>query len=220
MHIAITADGAERGMGDRLRRRSDVGRPADPCSQRDRRIYARMPRSGNRHEHAESPCHAGCCNIIEQRGGPQFLRSDNGPEVTSRHYLAWCGDRRIGTIHIQPGKPVQNGHVESFNGRFRDECLNTSWFRNLCEARRRIHAWQTEYNHERPHSALAWRTPAEFASQWAKAASPSTDPNTTPWATSKGQALRAPAAALTRCPRSEKHISQEGDAANYAANVV
>ena len=65
--------------------------------------------------------------------------------------------------YIQPGKPVQNGHVESFNGRFRDECLNTNWFVNLTDARRKIEAWRKEYNEERPHSSLAYRTPKEFA---------------------------------------------------------
>lgn len=70
-------------------------------------------------------------NLIDRRGPPRFLRSDDGPEVSSRHYMAWCIERSIGTIHIQPGKPTQNGHVESFHGRFRDECLNASWFWNL-----------------------------------------------------------------------------------------
>ena len=65
--------------------------------------------------------------------------------------------------YIQPGKPVQNGHVESFNGRFRDECLNTNWFVNLADARRKIETWRKEYNEERPHSSLGYRTPEEFA---------------------------------------------------------
>ena len=63
--------------------------------------------------------------VIEERGAPGSLRCDNGPEFTSGHFEEWCGDRSITLIHIQPGKPVQNGHVESFNGRFRDECLKT-----------------------------------------------------------------------------------------------
>jgi putative transposase len=136
--------------------------------------------------------------IIDQRGAPQFLRSDNGPEVSSRHYLAWCVERSIGTIHIQPGKPTQNGHVESFHGRFRDECLNTSWFWNLWDARRKIASWRIEYNQQRPHSSLGYRTPEEFARDWAQAASPSACRNTTPPEPPQGQALRAPAAALTR----------------------
>ena len=79
--------------------------------------------------------------VIEERGAPGALRCDNGPEFTSGYFEEWCGDRRIALIHIQPGKPVQNGHVESFNGRFRDECLNMNWFINLSDARRKIEAW-------------------------------------------------------------------------------
>jgi putative transposase len=103
--------------------------------------------------------------VMEQRGLPESIRCDNGPELTSRHFLAWCEERRIQLIHIQPGRPMQNGHVESFNGRFRDECLNANWFRNLEDARNKISAWQNEYNSERPHSSLGYRTPNQFAAQ-------------------------------------------------------
>lgn len=75
---------------------------------------------------------------MEQRGTPEGIRRDNGPELTSRHYL----ERKISTIHIEPGKPMQNGHVESFHGRLRDECLNANWFWNLLDARRKIGAWR------------------------------------------------------------------------------
>ena len=101
--------------------------------------------------------------IIAERGQPQAIRCDNGPELTSRHFLAWCIERKIELAHIQPGKPTQNGHVESFNGRLREECLNVSWFQNLFDARRKIAAWRKEYNEERPHSSLDYRTPQEFA---------------------------------------------------------
>ena len=101
--------------------------------------------------------------IIAVRGKPKSLRCDNGPEFTSRHFLAWCEEQGITVIHIQPGKPMQNGHVESFNGRFRDECLNANWFVNLADAKRKIESWRIEYNAERPHSSLAYRTPEEFA---------------------------------------------------------
>jgi putative transposase len=101
--------------------------------------------------------------IIERRGQPQTIKCDNGPELTSRHFLSWCEERRIQLIHIQPGKPSQNGHVESFNGRFRDECLNASWFHNLTDARTKITKWKGEYNGDRPHSSLGYRTPNEFA---------------------------------------------------------
>lgn len=101
--------------------------------------------------------------IVAERGQPQAIRCDNGPELTSRHFLAWCVERQIELIHIQPGKPTQNPHVESFHGRLRDECLAISWFHNLFDARRKIAAWQKEYNEERPHSSLGYRTPKEFA---------------------------------------------------------
>ena len=101
--------------------------------------------------------------IIAERGRPQAVRSDNGPEFTSRHFLAWYLEKKIELVHIEPGKPVQNAHVESFHGKSRDECLNASWFANLFDARRKIAAWRKEYNEERPHSSLGYRTPAEFA---------------------------------------------------------
>ena len=101
--------------------------------------------------------------IIAERGMPQAIRSDNGPEFTSRHFLGWCLERKIELVHIEPGKPVQNAFVESFHGKLRDECLNASWFQNLFDARRKIAAWRKEYNEERPHSSLGYRTPAEFA---------------------------------------------------------
>lgn len=101
--------------------------------------------------------------VIEHRGTPESIRCDNGPELTSRHFLSWCEERKIQLIHIQPGKPMQNGHVESFNGRLRDECLNANWFRTVMDARAKISAWRDEYNGERPHSSLGYRTPKEFA---------------------------------------------------------
>jgi putative transposase len=101
--------------------------------------------------------------IIAERGAPQAIRCDNGPELTSRHFLAWCLERQIELVHIQPGRPMQNGQVESFHGKLRDECLRVSWFGNLFEARKKIVAWRDEYNRERPHSSLGYRTPAEFA---------------------------------------------------------
>lgn len=101
--------------------------------------------------------------VIAVRGKPERIRMDNGSELTSRHFLSWGIDQRIELVHIQPGKPVQNAQVESFHGRLRDECLNTQWFRNLWHARRQITAWRNEFNQERPHSSLNYRTPNEFA---------------------------------------------------------
>ncbi len=101
--------------------------------------------------------------IIEERGAPQRIRTDNGPEFTSRCFLAWCLDRQIELVHIRPGKPIENAYVESFHGRLREECLQVSWFRHLFDARRQIEAWREHYNRRRPHSSLNYRTPEEFA---------------------------------------------------------
>ena len=78
-------------------------------------------------------------------------------------------ERQIELVHIQPGKPTQNAQVESFHGRMREECLQVSWFENLFEARRKIAAWRKEYNEERPHSSLGYRTPQEFATEMGEA---------------------------------------------------
>jgi putative transposase len=110
-------------------------------------------------------------DVIGQRGAPKALRLDNGPELTSRHFLAWCIERKIAMNHIQPGKPMQNGHIESFNGRFRDECLNANWFRNVFDARQKISIWRNDYNRARPHSSLDYRTPDEFAAHWQRPSS-------------------------------------------------
>ncbi len=99
--------------------------------------------------------------IIAERGQPQAIRCDNEPELTSRHFLARCIERHIKLVHIQPGRPMQNGQVESFHSELRDGCLRVSWSGNLFEPRRKIAAWRTEYNHERPHSSLGYRTPEE-----------------------------------------------------------
>jgi len=101
--------------------------------------------------------------LIGERGRPENVRSDNGPEFCSRRMLGWAEERKIALVHIQPGRPMQNGHVESFHGRLREECLRVSWFTNLFDARRKIANWKTEYNEQRPHSSLGYRTPAEFA---------------------------------------------------------
>jgi len=101
--------------------------------------------------------------VIGRRGLPQAIRCDNGPELTSRHFLAWGLEWKIELRHIQPGRPTQNGHVESFHGKLRDECLRANWFRNLFDARLKISNWRKEYNEVRPHSSLDYRTPHEFA---------------------------------------------------------
>jgi putative transposase len=104
--------------------------------------------------------------VIERRGRPDGLRVDNRPEFTSRCFLASAEQRGIPLVFIQPGKPVPNNFIESFNGRLRDECLNAHWFDNPGDARRKIEAWRQDYNQRRPHSALAYRASEEFARAW------------------------------------------------------
>ena len=97
------------------------------------------------------------------RGLPLKIRSDNGPEFVSRVLDQWAYENGVGWHFIEPGRPMENGYVESFNGRMRDECLNENWFGDLAEARSTIEAWREDYNQRRPHSALGYQTPEEFA---------------------------------------------------------
>lgn len=101
----------------------------------------------------------------EQRGLPEAIVVDNGPEFASRALDAWAYRRGVQLLFIEPGKPVQNAFVESFNGSFRDECLNQHWFETLDDAIRLIEAWRLDYNRARPHSSLGDLTPEEFARQ-------------------------------------------------------
>jgi transposase InsO family protein len=101
--------------------------------------------------------------VVTRRGQPKVIVSDNGTELTSNAVLAWSGAHCIGWHYIAPGKPMQNGFVESFNGRMRDELLNETLFFDLAHARADIARWIADYNHRRPHSALGYQTPAAFA---------------------------------------------------------
>ena len=100
--------------------------------------------------------------LVSQRGAPAFLRSDNGPEFVSKAILEWIVEANIQVALIDPGKPWQNGTDESFNGKFRDECLSVEWFRSRREAVVIIEHWRQHYNLVRPHSSLEYRTPVEF----------------------------------------------------------
>jgi hypothetical protein len=96
--------------------------------------------------------------LVEQRADANWLRGE---------YAA--SEKKIEVVHIQPGKPTQNARVESFHGRLREEWLNVSWFQNLFDAKRKIAAWRTEYNEERPHSSLGYLTPNEYAARSGRA---------------------------------------------------
>jgi putative transposase len=102
--------------------------------------------------------------IIRQRGRPERIVSDNGTEYTSNAILGWADQTGIGWHYIAPGKPQQNGFMESFNGRLRDELLNETLFHSLAHARAMLQAWRCDYNEQRPHSKLDWLRPSAFAS--------------------------------------------------------
>lgn len=100
--------------------------------------------------------------LARDRGYPKEILSDNGPEFAGLVLNQWAYENRVIQLFIQPGKPMQNGYVESFNGKLRDECLNEHWFRTIGEAQRIIEQWRLDYNNLRPHSALDNLTPSEF----------------------------------------------------------
>jgi len=100
---------------------------------------------------------------IAEHGAPEYIRSDNGPEFIAKAIQGWLKDNEIKTIYIDPGCPWQNGYVESFNGRFRAECLNRELLYTLSESRVVFEDWRQYYNHERPHRSLNLQTPAQFA---------------------------------------------------------
>ena len=97
---------------------------------------------------------------------PQEIVLDNGPELTSKAMFLWSEQAGVRLRFIDPGKPIQNAFVESFNARFRDTCLNEYWFTSLADARQTIESWRQHYNRERPHSALQYRTPEEVRQEW------------------------------------------------------
>ena len=97
------------------------------------------------------------------RGYPRAVRTDNGPEFTCRAFMTWAQKHGIKHILIEPGSPTQNAYIESFNGTFRDECLDENWFESLEQARQIIATWRTDYNEIRPHSSCGRIPPATFA---------------------------------------------------------
>lgn len=99
------------------------------------------------------------------RGLPKAIRTDQGPEFTGKALDQWAYENGVQLKLIQPGKPTQNAFIESFNGRFRDECLNEHWFSSLAHARAEVTKWRQDYNEARPHSALEYLTPSEFAAR-------------------------------------------------------
>jgi transposase InsO family protein len=115
--------------------------------------------------------------IVERRGAPGLIVSDNGTEFTCNAMLAWCREMNLDWHFIAPGKPMQNGFIESFNGRMRDELLNERLFFSLDDARRQISAWIADYNHQRPHSSLGYLTPVAFAANLSATTDPLRNPD-------------------------------------------
>ena len=103
--------------------------------------------------------------LSETRGLPAVIQSDNGSEFSSRHLDQWAYEHGVRLQFIEPGKPIQNAFIESYNGRFREECLNEHVFVSLADARRKVEQWRIAYNQERPHSSLGYLTPHEFAAR-------------------------------------------------------
>ena len=112
------------------------------------------------------------------RGYPRAVRTDNGPEFTSRAFMGWAQAHGIRHLLIEPGRPMQNGYIESFNGKFRDECLNEHWFETLPQARAVIAVWRKDYNEVRPHSSCRRMPPAKFAALHRQHAADATQPST------------------------------------------
>jgi transposase InsO family protein len=104
--------------------------------------------------------------VVAERGAPESITADNGSEFASKAMDAWTYQYRVRIEFIRPGKPIDNGYVESFNGRLRDECLNVETFFDLSDVREKLERWRLDYNQVRPHSALDDRSPEEFARDW------------------------------------------------------
>jgi putative transposase len=148
---------------DRLRtnRRFRVLAVGDDCTRENLALEADFAFSGERMTRVLDA-------IAALRGYPQTIVMDNGPEMISLAMLRWAVDRGVRLHHIAPGKPVQNAFIESFNGRLRDECLNEYDFSTLSDVRQILGAWRDQYNTARPHKALGWATPEEFAGRFTR----------------------------------------------------
>ena len=110
------------------------------------------------------------------RGRPRYIRRDNGPQFAAKAVRTWLASEQVGTLFIAPGSPWENGYVESFNGKLKDECFNGELFLSLAEARYLVDRWRLDYNHHRPHSRLNWMTPAAYAASCPRMGRPCVPP--------------------------------------------
>lgn len=171
---AADTHAGERTMVDGLHDRCTGGWSSIEDAQYRRRRNARMP--GNRGRYFDFRPEGSSCTrrCRPDLGLPKRIVVDNGPEFTSKALDQWAYRNGVELVFIRPGRPIENCLVESFNGRFRDECLNLHWFTNLEDARQIIEEWRHDYNHFRPHSSLGGKTPSEFAEQSGLRPTPST----------------------------------------------
>ena len=161
---AARAPSQRRTLVDGLHARHAGRRSRLSHAEHRRRLHARMRgdrgRSVAARRCASRACSSACTATV---GLPQTIVVDNGPEFAGRTLDAWAYARGVTLRFIRPGKPIENAYVESFNGKFRDECLNEHWFVSLADAKAIIEAWRVDYNTVRPHSSLDGRTPNQFA---------------------------------------------------------
>ena len=152
--------------------------------------------------------------ILERGQAPRSITLDNGSEFTGRALEAWAIQHGVQLCFIRPGRPVENGFIESFNGRLRDECLNVEWFGSLHQARERLAQWRDHYNLRRPHSALDDQAPTSFASSYATSAACFTPIEPTTANEEPGQGFASPAknAALDPVPRLPENLQYRGEA--------
>ena len=167
-----TSAAAARGAGigaaagpevvDGLRGAASAGRALDPCTDGGRPVHARVrDAAGRQHvEWREGRCGLGQGAVAARSAGVDHR---GRTEFTSKALDHWAYRNGVHLDFIRPERPVENGYIESFNAKLRDECLNLEVFFNLADARRKLYLWRRDYNHQRPHSALDDRTPAEFA---------------------------------------------------------
>jgi putative transposase len=151
---------------------------------------------------------------VERGQAPRSITLDSGSEFTGRALEAWAIQRGIELCFIRPGRPVENGFIESFNGRLRDECLNVEWFGSLHQAREKLAQWRDHYNLNRPHSALDDQSPASFASSYAASAACFTPIEARAASCGPRQGFAAPAknAALDPAPRLPENLEYRGEA--------
>jgi putative transposase len=147
--------------------------------------------------------------LVAEHGKPAMIVSDNGTELTCNAIIKWAEGNGVEWHYIAPGKPQQNGFMESFNGKLRDECLNEHVFSSLAEARRLIEAWRIDYNAERPHSSLGYLTPNEYVANWLATRSPNHPPDAS-FRTATGRTAAVSGASAPR-PVAEVPVDGQND---------